>query len=113
MPVKRIWHGWTTHENAATYAHLLHTEILPGIAAKNIPGYQSIDLLRREHADEVEFTTVMTFGSLDDVVAFQGEDYRRAYVPGSAQRVLERWDTEAAHYEVVESNVYAPPGAAQ
>ena len=108
MPINRIWHGWTTPENADTYADLLRTEIFPGIAAKNIPGYRSVDLLRRDHGDEVEFTTVMTFGSLDDVIAFQGENYRRAYVPDVAQRVLERWDSEAAHYEIIQSHHYQP-----
>jgi hypothetical protein len=34
--ITRIWHGWTTHENADTYQGLLETEILPGIARKEI-----------------------------------------------------------------------------
>ena len=36
MGVKRIWHGWTTPENADSYQNLLHNEILPGIESKNI-----------------------------------------------------------------------------
>jgi len=30
--IARIWHGWTTPENADAYASLLRTEVLPGIA---------------------------------------------------------------------------------
>lgn len=103
MTVKRIWHGWTEPENADRYQELLHTEIFPGIEAKRIPGMRGIDLLRRNSGSEVEFVTIMTFESLGDVIAFQGEDYEAAYVPDAAQRVLKRWDTRAAHYTLAET----------
>jgi len=107
MTIKRIWHGWTTPGKAAAYTHLLRTEIFPSIAAKKIPGYRGIELLRRDHPDEVEFITIMTFDSLEDVIAFQGEDYQRAYVPAEARKVLTRWDAVSDHYEVIEGRTYA------
>jgi hypothetical protein len=64
VAIKRIWHGWTTLENADIYRKLLHDEVFPGIEAKNIPGYLSVELLRCDLADEVEFITIMTFQSL-------------------------------------------------
>lgn len=100
--MKRIWHGWTKPEDAERYLSLLREEIIPGIASKNIPGYRGIEVLRREGREETEFITVMTFDSLENVKLFQGEAYRRAYVPEKAQEVLHRWDREAAHYEAVE-----------
>ncbi len=106
MTIKRIWHGWTTPENADKYRNLLHDEVFPGIEAKKIPGYLGIELLRREHEDEVEFITIMTFESLQNVIDFQGEDYTRAYVPQEAQQVLKLWDEFAAHYEAVETRSY-------
>lgn len=106
MTVKRIWHGWTTSDKADTYQQLLHDEIFPGIEAKYIPGYQSIELFRRDLEDEVEFVTIMTFDSLQNVIDFQGEDYTRCYVPESAQSVLKRWDEHSAHYEVIEKRDY-------
>ncbi|MCP5368525.1 MAG: antibiotic biosynthesis monooxygenase [Hyphomicrobiales bacterium] len=106
MAVKRIWHGWTTPDNADTYEHLLHDHVFPGIEDKEIPGYRGIELLRRDGADEVEFVTIMTFESLDDVIAFQGPDYARCYVPDAAQKVLKRWDQVAAHYELREQRQY-------
>ena len=48
MATKRIWHGWTTKQNADIYQQLLHNEVYPGIEAKNMPGYQSIELFRRD-----------------------------------------------------------------
>lgn len=106
MAVKRIWHGWTTLENADTYQALLHDQVFPGIEAKRIPGYRSIELLRLDREDEVEFVTVMTFDSLQSVIDFQGEDYKRCYVPDAAQAVLKRWDQESSHYEAVEKREY-------
>ena len=106
MATKRIWHGWTTLENADTYQKLLHDEVFPGIEAKNIPGYQSIELFRMDLESEVEFVTIMTFDSLQNVIDFQGEDYTKCYVPDAAQKVLKRWDQESAHYETIETRRY-------
>ena len=102
MAVKRIWHGWTTPKNADCYQRLLHNEVFPGIEAKNIPGYHGVQLLRRDLEDEVEFVTIMTFDSIQSVIAFQGEDYERCYVPPSAQKILKRWDQTCNHYHVKE-----------
>ncbi len=102
MPIKRIWHGWTTPGNAEAYWEILRGVVIPGIEAKRIEGYRGIEVLRRDHADEVEFVTIMTFDSLQSVIDFQGEDYERCYVPEPAQAVLARWDARVAHYEVLE-----------
>lgn len=102
MAIKRLWHGWTTPENADAYEHVLGTIVAPSFAAKNIRGYCGIELLRiaDEVKDEVEFTTIMTFDTLDDIISLQGADYTRAHVPNVAQKVLKRWDSHAVHYEV-------------
>jgi len=102
MSVKRIWHGWTTYENAGPYQELLHKEVFPGIESKDIPGYRSVEVFRRDLDEEVEFVTIMTFDELQNVIDFQGKDYAKSYVPESAQKVLKRWDKVAAHYEAVE-----------
>ncbi len=99
MTVKRIWHGWTTPENADHYQSLLFDDVFTGIEAKNIPGCRGVELLRRALDGEVEFITIMTFDSLQNVIDFQGEDYAQSYVPDAAQKVLKRWDQTAAHYE--------------
>ncbi len=106
MTIKRVWHGWTTPENAGAYEKLLHDEVFPGIEAKQIPGYRSIELWRRDLADEVEFSTVMTFDALQNVIDFQGDNYERSYVPDAAQKVLKRWDDTSSHYETRENRVY-------
>ncbi len=67
MAIKRIWHGWTTKDNAAAYEDLLRDEVFPGIEAKSIAGYRGIELLRRDLGDEIEFITIMTFDSIQVV----------------------------------------------
>ena len=98
--ISRIWHGWTTPENADAYEELLKSEIFVGIGERRIPGYRSIQLFRRALADEVEFVTVMWFDSIDAVRAFAGEDYEVAVVPPKARALLSRFDARSQHYEV-------------
>jgi heme-degrading monooxygenase HmoA len=98
--ISRIWHGWTTPENADTYENLLKEEIFPGIQDRGMSGYRSIQLFRRDVGDEVEFVTVMWFDDLDAVREFAGEDYEVAVVPPKARQVLARFDERSQHYEV-------------
>ncbi len=96
----RIWHGWTTPQNADAYEALLKEEIFVGIRDRHIRGYQGIELLRRDTGDEVEFITIMRFDSLDAVREFAGEDYELAVVPTRARAILSRFDARSQHYEV-------------
>ena len=98
--ISRIWHGWTTPENADVYESLLKSEIFQGIQDREIAGYRGIHLLRRDHGDEVEFVTIMWFDTLESVRSFAGEDYEIAVVPEKARAVLSRFDERSRHYEV-------------
>jgi heme-degrading monooxygenase HmoA len=100
--IARLWHGWTTPENADAYENLLKTQIFPGILARNIAGFQKIELLRRAAGGEVEFITLMYFSSLEAIRAFAGADYEVAVVPQAARAVLSRFDARSVHYEVRE-----------
>jgi len=99
--VSRIWHGWTTADNAPAYERLLLSEILPGIAAKGLSGYHGAHVLRRATGAEVEFVTILWFDSLDGVRALAGPDYEVAYVPAKARAVLARFDARSQHYETL------------
>ena len=104
--IKRIRNGWTTQENADAYEQFLDTSVFPGIEEKKLPGYRSIELMKRDLGDEVQFTTVMCFDSLASVIAFRGEDYEVAYVPPEARRLLKRWDERSTHHEVLQTRIY-------
>ena len=100
--ISRIWHGYTTHENADLYENLLKEEIFVGIRDRKIPGFREIQLFRREIGTEVEFITVMWFDSLEAVRIFAGDDYEVAVVPPKARAVLSHFDERSQHYEVRE-----------
>lgn len=99
--ISRIWHGWTTPQNADKYETLLKEEIFVGIKNRHVHGFKGIQLLRREINGEVEFITIMTFESLDAVREFAGEDYEQAVVPEKARKFLSRFDEHSQHYEII------------
>jgi heme-degrading monooxygenase HmoA len=100
--IARIWHGWTTTDNADEYEALLRAEILPGI--HRVDGYGGAYLLRQDPdgADgEVEFVTITLWDSVDALREFAGDDYEVAVVPPAAREVLARFDERSAHYETL------------
>jgi heme-degrading monooxygenase HmoA len=98
----RVWRGWARKQDADAYEGVVRGEVIPGIEARHIPGFRSIDLVRRERADDIEFMTLMWFDSLDSVRSFMGDDYELAHVPAAAQAVLKDFDRRSAHYEVLD-----------
>jgi hypothetical protein len=98
--ISRIWHGWTTQENADKYEALLKDEIFVGIRSRSIRGFHGIQLLRRSLGTEVEFVTIMEFQSIDAVREFAGYDYEVAVVPPKARAVLSHFDARSQHYEI-------------
>ncbi len=104
--IARIWHGWTTHENADVYYRVLTETVIPQIESYKMEGYHKIEVLRQELEDETEFITIMYFDSLELIKQFVGEDYEIAHVPEAAQKVLKRWDKRSQHYEVKDSFRY-------
>ncbi len=104
--IARIWHGWTTEENASLYESLLRNDIFPSIKNKNINGYKKISLLKHSFNEEVEFVTIMIFDNLDSVKDFAGENYEKSYVPLRARQLLSRHDEIAQHYEIINEIEY-------
>ncbi|CCD84790.1 conserved protein of unknown function [Bradyrhizobium sp. ORS 285] len=97
--LKRIWRGWTTPANADAYEELLRSTIFPGIKDRAIPGFVAIELLRRPLDTEVEFVTMMTFTDDNAVINFAGPS-KEAVVPPAARKLLSRYETHAAQYEL-------------
>ncbi len=99
--ISRIWHGWTTPQDADAYERLLREEIFAGIRARRIEGFVDIQLLRRSVDGEIEFVTIMRFENLDAVRAFAGDDYQASVVPPRARELLARFDARSQHYEIL------------
>ena len=80
--IRRVWQGWTTRDNADAYERVVRGEVIPGIEARRIPGFRSIDLVRRERDHDGEFMTLMWFDTIDSVKAF----WARTTRPPTCQR---------------------------
>jgi antibiotic biosynthesis monooxygenase (ABM) superfamily enzyme len=98
--ISRIWHGWTSPENADAYEDLLREEVFTGIKGRRIPGFIGIQMLRRPLRNEVEFVTIMRFESIASVKEFAGEDHEACVVPPKARELLSRFDERSQHYEI-------------
>jgi heme-degrading monooxygenase HmoA len=98
--IRRIWRAWATTEKASAYEALLRDEVFVNIKKRGIEGFRNVHLLRRDHADDVEFVILMTFDSIDAVKALVGENYEVAFVPDKARALLSHFDERAQHYEV-------------
>jgi heme-degrading monooxygenase HmoA len=98
--ISRIWHGWTTPENADKYESLLRADVLPGI--HRIRGYTGAYLMRRDAANsEVEFVTITQFTDIGAVIEFAGSDYERAVIAPGAGKLLSHYDARSAHYDTL------------
>ena len=104
--IARIWHGYTTKYNAVIYEHLLKEEIFVEIKKKKIKGYKGIQLLKRDLQEEVEFTTIMWFDTIESVKQFAGDDYEKAHVPAKARKVLERFEDRSTHCELLHESLF-------
>ena len=99
--IARIWHGWTKPQDAKTYEELLRNEIFPGIAQRNIRGYNGAELFIRDDHDEVEFVTLLRFDSMEGVKEFAGDNQGKPVIYPKAEALLTRMDEHSRHYRIV------------
>jgi heme-degrading monooxygenase HmoA len=97
--IARTWRGWASTATADDYQHHYETEVAEHL--RQVPGFRGARLLRRNDGDEVMFTSVAYFDSLDDVRAFAGADIEQAVVEDAARRALTHWDERVSHHDVV------------
>jgi heme-degrading monooxygenase HmoA len=97
--IARIWRGWAPLASADDYERPYETEVSEHLRA--VSGFRGARLLRREDGQEVMFTSITFFTSLDAIRGFAGDDYEVALVEEAGQRALSRWDERVTHHEVV------------
>ena len=98
----RTWKGWTSIENASIYEDMLVHEVFPEVKKKGVLGLEKVSISTQNIEDEVEFFLVLQFDSIDSVKLFAGENYKNAYIPENAKKVLKRYDKTAEHFELKE-----------
>lgn len=97
----RMWHGWTSRENADAYESYLRNELFPHVEHDlGKRGYRGFHVLRLGRGVEVEFVTMLWFESLENVRSFAGENYAKPVISEKAQKLLARSADRAEHYEL-------------
>lgn len=96
--IARIWHGWAPQATADDYQRHYESEVREHLRA--VPGFRDARLLRRDDGQEVMFTSLTFFTSLDAVRGFAGEDCEQAVVAEAARLALSHWDERVFHHEV-------------
>ena len=96
--IARIWRGWAPQATAGNYQRHYESGVTDHLRA--VTGFCGARLLRREDGQEVMFTSITCFASLDAVRAFAGNDYEHAVVAGTARQALSRWDEQVTHHKV-------------
>jgi heme-degrading monooxygenase HmoA len=97
--IARIWRGWAPAATADDYQRHYETEVSERLGSVN--GFRGARLLRSQDGQEVVFTSITFFTSLDAVRGFAGDDCEVAVVEGAARRALSHWDERVSHHEVV------------
>lgn len=96
--IARVWRGWASAATADDYQGHYESEVAEHL--QQVAGFSGARLLRRHDGEEVMFTSITFFTSMDDVRAFAGEDPEQAVVEEAARHALTRWDERVAFHEV-------------
>ena len=93
--IARTWRGWAPADD---YQRHYESEVSEHLQA--VDGFRGAHLLRRDDGQEVMFTSITWFTSVDAVRGFAGDDYEQAVVEEAGRRALSRWDERVYHHEV-------------
>jgi len=98
--IARTWRGWSPTAAAAD-AYERHFAAEVAAHLREVPGFRGARLLRHPAGDEIMFTTLVFFDSMEAVRGFAGETPDRPVLEEEARRVLTHWDDHVTHHEVV------------
>ena len=105
--ILRIWRGRAAVTRADAYPRHFRERVVPDLG--RVPGFLGAHLARRDLGDDVEFTVVTRWTSMDAIRDFAGDDVAVAVVEPGAVAALEDYDTEVEHHEVLEDVAPASP----
>jgi heme-degrading monooxygenase HmoA len=94
-----VWRGWAPPDRADEYQRHYEDEV--SVHLTGVHGFRGARLLRRVEGDEVAFTSITFFTSMQAVRGFAGTHPEHAVVEEAARRALSHWDEDVTHHEVV------------
>jgi heme-degrading monooxygenase HmoA len=100
VAIARTWTCRAEMAKAEAYLHHFREKVLP--ALDQIPGFLGAMLMRRADANEVEYTVVTRWISLDAIKKFAGPDLEKAVVDADVLDSLTSYDKTVKHAEILE-----------
>jgi len=97
--IARIWRGWAPPATADDYQRHYQAEVTEHL--RGVSGFRGARLLRQDEGQEIMFTSITFFTSLDAVRGFAGDDYEQAVIEDAARQALSHWDEQVTHHDVV------------
>ncbi|MEV6278804.1 hypothetical protein [Nocardia sp. NPDC051832] len=97
--IARMWRGWAPLDKAQDYQRHYESEVAAQLTLGH--GFRGARLLRHRDGDEIQFTSIAFFTSMQAVRVFAGKHPERAVVDDLARELLSHWDAEVTHHEVV------------
>ena len=96
----REWRGRANPSKAEAYPKHFHDKVVPEL--RQVPGFVSAELSRRQLDDQIEFLVLTRWQSMDVIRTFAGTDVEKAVVEPGAVAALVEFDTTVRHYEALE-----------
>ena len=96
----RIWHGWTSHDDADAFENVLKSEVIAPLHAKGVAGFHGVQTLRLALLGQTEFINMAWFDDMDAVRQLAGEQYEQPILTENARALLRRSDRTTQHNEV-------------
>ena len=93
-----MWSARATPQNWLAYRHHFAEKVLPEL--REIGGYVSANLLKRDTGSHVEITVITFWDSWEAIDAFAGTDREAAVVAPSAAAFLTDYERRVRHCEV-------------
>ena len=96
--IVRHWRGLTRTADADRYVQYLRDETLPHLSS--VPGFVSLQILRRALERGVEFVIVTQWQSMAAVQRFAGPQGEIAVVPQRVREMMIEYDEKVRLYEI-------------
>jgi hypothetical protein len=96
--ISRHWIGIVKRDRMAEYLSHLDKAIMPNLGRTK--GMNNCYYLKREVKEGIEFLIVTEWDTIEDIIAFAGEDYERAVIDPIAKEMMVTYDTKVRHYQI-------------
>jgi heme-degrading monooxygenase HmoA len=98
--ILRVFRGRAERARADAYPRHFHERVVPDL--RGVAGFLGAHLMQRDLGDDIEFTVLTRWASMEAIRTFAGDRVSTAVVEPGAVAALKDYDTEVEHHEVLQ-----------